>query len=351
MTNRRTHAPAAVLGLILAAGPGLVAAAQDTRPASPPPAAPAREAYLPQARAIVNRAVAAFGGKDALDQVRTIRYTITIDMGGMSQAMHLRTARSRRVLSTAQTPEGEASFGRVGDVAWSRMPGSAYALMSEQQARGIDGIDIYGFVLDIETRAAEFRTVGRTTFDDSDCYKVQTSEVEDATSFAYFDAGDGRLRGIEKVEPSPTGEATPSTMIFSDYKAVKSLTLFTTAAVSGGAGPAMTLVFSEVEYNAVPETDFEIPAEVRALAAAAGRESPATRPAAPVEPPMVDDPTYRKMLERLETMNDPGMLQMMASVIEAQIPSATEEEKPGMRYVVEKIRERIKKLEEGGGGG
>ena len=351
MTNRRIPPPAAVLGLILATGPGLVAAAQDTRPASPPTTAPGREAYLPQARAIVNRAIAAFGGKDALDQVRTIRYTVTIDMGGISQAMHLHTARSRRLLCTAQTPQGETSFGRVGDVAWSRASGRGYSLMSKEEAKGIDGIDIYGFVLDIEARAVDFRTVGRTTFDDADCYKVQTSEVEDATSFAYFDAGDGRLRGIEKVEQTPTGEAIPSTMIFSDYQAVKSLTLFTTAAVSGGAGPAMTLVFSEVEYNTVPETDFEIPAEVRALASAAGRDSPTTRPAAPAEPSIVSDPTYRRMLERLETMNEPGILQMWATVIEGQISSSAEEEQPGMRYVVEKIRARIRTLQEGGGGG
>lgn len=342
---------AIVAGLAIAASPAL--GRQTTKPAAPPATteppttAPAKD--LPAAKMIIDRAIEALGGTGAVEHVRDLKYVVTATSSASETKMNLRTAGPRKLLVTAETPGGPVEMGRLDKIAWTNT-GAGYVLVPEERIGQVSQLDLYGLLLTIGRDTAGYTTVDRLPFNDTDCYKVRLADEPGGKTFGYFDAGSGSLVGIDQTQLMPMGEMSITTTL-TEPKRVEMLTLFTKATMVAGGMPLATLTMSDVEINPAGGFELTIPPEIQEQLAA---RTATTRPAGDAAPgattkpegDMADTPLVRKMLEKLETMDDPAQLRMMESVIGAQLGQLkTDEERKQMEFLLGKIRDRIAALD------
>jgi len=343
---------AAILLALAFAAPGALGQATSpaTPPQAPPTTAPAKD--LPPAKVVVEKGLAAVGPAAKIAGIKHVKYTVTAASAGNETKMSLRSSGPRKLLVTADTPNGAIEMGRVDMVAWTNT-GTGYTLVPEDRIGQVSQLDLYGLVITLGARMDEYKTVDQAEFNGVDCYKVMLADEPNGKTYGYFDAKAGTIEGLDQTQYTPMGEMSLTTT-FSEPKAVGGLTLFTKASMVAGGMPLATLTFSDVEFN--PDDDFEItvPAEVQAQIAerkAIATSRPATSPAGATTKPaedFTDSPMVRQMLANLKKMEDPAQLRMMSSLISGQMGQITDEkERKQMEFLIQKIDERIAELEGG----
>jgi hypothetical protein len=111
----------------------------------------------------------------------------------------------------------------------------------------------------------ELTTVARTEFDGKPAYKVKVVFASGSEQFEYYDVASGLQIGLEANRAMPHG-VVQTTGILRDYKRFGQL-LHAGTQVQRALGFEQVLTISSCEYNVVPSSAFEPPAEIRALRA------------------------------------------------------------------------------------
>ena len=255
------------LGLALAIPSVFAAGAVISAQSAQAPASPAAtQSALPEAQTIIDRHVAAIGGKQALAARKSAHLvgSISVPANGMSGSVEVFAARPNKVLvKQSIAGVGEIAEGFDGTHAWSMNPMMGPMLASgdelKQRAQDAD----FDMALNMASRYTAMKTLEKTTFDGRECYKVSLTRKDGTEDIDYYDVATGLKAGSVNTRKSPMGQITVTTTL-SDYK--KSGELMQPMTMKQSLqGIDMITTFTTVEYDKVDPAVFELPAQIKAL--------------------------------------------------------------------------------------
>ncbi|NNF44511.1 MAG: hypothetical protein HKO59_00185 [Phycisphaerales bacterium] len=241
------------------------AAAQNTPPANPPPptTAPAAARDLPEAAAVIDRAIKAHGGPEALASITSLQYVITTEQPGSTSTFRVRAAPPDKTLITIDGTT-RMEFGRNGDIAWRHDAATGFALIPESQLGQVTRLHPLGLVMRLPSYRDRAVTADHATVGDHPCLKLRLPSTQGEV-FLYFDDETGLVRGLEEIRANASARIALMTT-FEDERAVAPLTIFHLATMSFGGQALGALKLSDVRYNTLDPELFAVPAEVAALA-------------------------------------------------------------------------------------
>ena len=286
MTFRRfpllATAASLALGAAATAAP-LAAQTPATAPAAASAAAPKSTAPLPEARTLLDRYAKAVGGRDALAKHSSMHQTAVLEFAGagIKADLHIFTAKPNRMLTRMTIPGmGDISRGYDGTTGWSIEPTSGPMILGGKQ---LDQMriesDFMGMMHDPKNYVST-QTVGLVDFEGKPAYEVRLVRAGADTATEYFDPQTGLMVGLVRSTESAMGRMTVTGTV-ADYKPFGGLLLPTHLTQRLATGQQMSVTVSAVEFDAVPANTFELPAPIKALAAAA---PPAAAPATATPP-------------------------------------------------------------------
>ncbi len=107
------------------------------------------------------------------------------------------------------------------------------------------------------------KTLEKTTFEGRPCYKVSLVRKDGGEDIEYYDVETGLKAGASGTRETPMGPIT-ATQMLSDYKKFGDLLVPTTMKQTA-MGVEQVLKVTSVEYDNVPPSTFEPPAQIKAL--------------------------------------------------------------------------------------
>jgi hypothetical protein len=250
----------------------LNAQAPPTAPA-PAPATPktkeapkADQSNLPSARSVVDRHVAAVGGKAAILAHSSSKATgtFTVASAGMTGAIEVFAAKPDRSMVKITIPGvGEVIEAYDGKNGWtlSAMTGPMLLEGKQLEEKKFD-TDFFG-ELHEDSRYESLTTVERTEFNGRQCYKVRLVRKGGAEDFEFYDVETGLKAGRIATRETPMGTVT-GTSTESDYKKFGNL-LQPTTVKNTMMGVQQLITITSIEYDNVPPSVFEPPAQIKAL--------------------------------------------------------------------------------------
>jgi hypothetical protein len=271
---RRRAAGRSVLfaaAVVVSAQVALSAQAPPAAPA-PAPAAKAKEspkadqANLPSARSIVDRHIAAVGGRTAILAHSSSRATgtFTVASAGMTGAIEVFAAKPDKSIVKITIPGvGEVIEAYDGKNGWtiSAMTGPMLLEGKQLEEKRFD-TDFFGELHDA-SRYESMTTVERTEFDGRQCYKLRLVRKGGGEDFEFYDAETGLKAGRIATRETPMGTVT-GTSTEGDYKKFGNL-LQPTTVKNTMMGVQQLITITTIEYDNVPPTVFEPPAQIKAL--------------------------------------------------------------------------------------
>lgn len=222
---------------------------------------------LPSAKDIFEKHVKAIGGKDTILKYSSKHIKAAISspmMPGAEMQLEIFAAKPNKMVYKVSTPQGDMTSGYDGKVAWANSPmiGGAQILEGEQAQSVIEQSDFYEDIKEISKyKSAE--TLDLVDFEGKKCYKVRVVKNNGMESNEFFDSESGLQIGATQ-ERKDMGTPMEVTTLFQDYKEFGGVKV-PTKMVMRMMGMEQTITLSSVEYDKVPDSTFDLPAEVKAL--------------------------------------------------------------------------------------
>lgn len=224
---------------------------------------------LPTPEKLLEGAIEAQGGKKAFDAIESVhsKAEMRTPMGNMEIETHSK-ASGEFVLRQSNPQMGVMRAGHDGAVGWSHNPMQGYQLLSDEEADEIRNMTMtYGMVARLKEDFGDMKTVERTAFAGADAYKVHMTNKKDGSEqHVFFHSDNHRLIGLVIEQESDFGPME-ITMSFDEWEKRDDLTVFTKMTINQ-MGMEIIMAFTEIEFNNVDDAVFELPEEVKKLAAA-----------------------------------------------------------------------------------
>jgi zinc protease len=251
-------------------------AAAPAKPASPPPQTPAapkperdvpvRSVSLPSPRSIIDKYVAAIGGRKAILAHSSSHATGAFTVAGPGITGTIDIYNAKPALSLVKTTVGgigEILEGFDGTHGWgiSPMTGPSLADGAELEQKRFDA-DFYSDLHD-DTRYTSMKTLEKTTFEGRPVYKVSMMKKIGGEDIEYFDVETGFKLGTTATREGPMGPMN-ITVVQTDYKKFGDVMVPTTMKQSV-SGVQNTITITSMEFDKVPPSTFEIPEKIKAL--------------------------------------------------------------------------------------
>jgi hypothetical protein len=271
------------LAAVISTGPALHGqAAPAPTPPKPAPAAPAPPKQapvaptakpsssaaetLPSARSIIDRHLAAIGGRAAVLSHTSSHAngSMTMSGSGITGVVEIFAAKPNKSLVKINLGGiGEVTEGFDGVNGWSISPitGPSLAQGKELEEKKFDA-DFYSDLHE-PGRYTSMKTVEKTTFGGRPCYKVSLVRTNGTEDFDFYDVETGLKAGAMVTRESQMGPMSV-TQITSDYKNFAGLLLPTTLKQTA-MGVEQVLKLTAIEFDNVPPTTFDPPAQIKAL--------------------------------------------------------------------------------------
>lgn len=223
---------------------------------------------LPPATELFAKYVDAVGGKDAILKITSMQTSATMEIPsmGLTATMEVWSAAPNKMASKTSIPGlGEMASGTNGAAAWEVSPMAApHLLTGKELEQMMDNADFYANLLYPTDRFARMETVGVVDFNGEKAYKVITErKTSKKQTVSYFSVANGLLIGNESTSESQMG-SMPGVQSMSAYKQFGSLKMPTKVEATMGPNK-MLLTMTNVQFNAVTESAFEPPAQVKPL--------------------------------------------------------------------------------------
>lgn len=235
----------------------------------PPPAAAAAKTPaqpLPGARSIIDRHVAAIGGRAALAARKSTRATgtISIPSAGITGSIEIVAARPGRFVHRVTLPGvGNTEEGYDGKIGWSVNPMTGPRLLEgaelDQRREDAD----YDADLHNDALYESMTVADKTTFDGREVYKLILVLKGGREVTEFYEIESGLRAGVIRTDQSPMGPIT-STIAERDYRRFGPLLQPTSLTVSA-MGIEQVVKIDLFEFDQVPETAFAPPPAIQAL--------------------------------------------------------------------------------------
>ncbi len=260
----RTAAATLVVALFAATAAAQTPAAPPA-PATPRPAAPPAVA-LPSARAVIDRHIEAIGGRKAILGHTSTHAAGTMSMAssGVSGSIDVYAARpDKSFVKLSIGGIGDVLEGFDGKIAWSvsAITGPMLASGRELAQKKFDAA--YDAELHEAARYKSMRTVEQAPWDGRPCYKLSLVHLDGTEDIEYYDVATRLKVATVATRESPMGPVQV-TVSFGDYRKFADLLVPTTMKQST-MGVQQVLTFTVVEFDKVPPSIFEPPAEIKAM--------------------------------------------------------------------------------------
>ncbi len=251
-----------VTGLFMATG--AMAWTVQPEPKTPEPAKPAAD--LPKGEEILDRFVKETGGKEAYASVKSIVLT-----GQMTLAMNMKGELKVYVKDPGKLFSkvtivnlGEMKSGSDGETVWSDNPFEGPKILEGVEKEMTLESSRIGEEADWRERFTEVTCMGEEAVSGSPAYKVEMKTKDGQKRTSFYDKESGLLVKQMMVVSLPQGEI-PTEILVSDYKKVGDL-LFPHKSKTLVMSQEMVTVFEKIELNVdVPDSTFELPAEIKEL--------------------------------------------------------------------------------------
>jgi hypothetical protein len=270
-THRRPGFALLSAGVLAVSTAGLAARPEQAAPA---PAAPKPQAAqsaradsaLPTPRAIIDRHIAAIGGRAAIVARKSTHATgtVSIPSAGMTGNVDVYAAKpDKSLLRITLGGIGQIEEGFNGTVGWSMSPmtGPTLSQGKELEQKKFDSDFLSDLHLD--TRYESMTTVEKADFEGQPCYKIRLVRRGGGEEFEFYDAQTGLKAGGITTRESPMGPITGTT-VETDYRKFGPL-LQATTIKSMAMGLQQVVTLTSVEYDKVDPTTFELPTPIKAL--------------------------------------------------------------------------------------
>jgi hypothetical protein len=252
----RVAAVAALLSVPLSAQAPAAKAPAEKAPAT---------AVLPDARTIVDRHIAAIGGRAAVLAHKSMHAsgTLSIPASGISGPVDIYGAVPDKVLvRTSVQGIGEIVDGYDGKHGWSVSPMTGPTLKTgkELEQTKLDA-DFYSELRDPKTYT--LKTIEKTTFDGRECYKISVKRIDGSEDFDFYDVATGLRAGSINTRETQMGTMTVSN-VESGYKKfgpLRQATMLTQTIM----GVEQKITIDTVEYDKVDGAVFDPPTSIKAL--------------------------------------------------------------------------------------
>lgn len=224
---------------------------------------------LPPARTIVDRHVAAIGGREAVLAHSSMRVagSVSYPGNGISGKFEAFAAKPDKALVKMDIAGiGEALEGFDGTVGWSLSPmtGPMLAQGKELEQKKFDA-HFYGELREPE-RYKSITTIEKTTWDGHPAWKVRLERHDGSEEFEYYHVESGLRTGREFTRESMMG-ALKVQQTSTDYRKFGDLMVAATSRLVA-MNVEQVITISSVEYDKVDPAVFELPAAIKALAKA-----------------------------------------------------------------------------------
>lgn len=258
--------------IVLAALVPVVGASAQTptpAPAGPPRAAPAPkpDGALPSARQVIDRHIAAIGGRTAI-LARTSSHasgSVSVPSAGMTGSIDVFAAKpDKSLLRMTIGGIGAIEEGFNGTIGWSLSPMTGPALVEGKELEQKRFESNFFSDLHPDEQYEAMATVGKTDFEGRPCYKVRlVRRGSGSEEFEFYDVATGLKAGGISTRESPMGPIT-STSVESNYRKFGPLLQPTTIRATA-MGLQQVITIASVEYDNVDPAVFEPPATIKAL--------------------------------------------------------------------------------------
>ena len=248
--------------VVMAAAAAVVSAQQPLQLPSGRQAGPP----LPSGRELVERHVAAIGGEAAFRAISSVRLRGRFEMAAqnISADFEQLSARPYRMVMKADIPGvGHTEQGSDGTNAWMIDPQTGPRLLKDREKDETMADADFDGPLHLPSHIKEMTTLGRTTFDGKDAYKVKVVLTSGVEQDEFFDTTTQLQLGWEARRATPLG-VVPTTAILREYKKFGAL-LHPTVLVQKALFVEQVLRVTSIEYNVVPNSAFNPPPAIKAL--------------------------------------------------------------------------------------
>jgi hypothetical protein len=241
--------------------------APTSQPRQQPAQAPRPDAALPSARQVIDRHIAAVGGRAAI-LARTSSHaagTVSIPSAGMTGSIDVFAAKpDKSLLRMTIGGIGAIEEGFNGTIGWSLSPMTGPALVQGKELEQKRFESNFFSDLRPDEQYASMTTVEKTDFEGRPCFKVRLiRRGSGSEDFEFYDVATGLKAGGISTRETPMGQIT-STSVESNYRKFGPLLQPTTIKATA-MGLQQVITIASVEYDNVDPAVFEPPAEIKAL--------------------------------------------------------------------------------------
>jgi hypothetical protein len=238
-------------------------------------ARPAAAQGLPKGEEILEKYIAATGGKAAYEKCknRIAKGTLDIASAGIQGPMTIYAAAPNKMYMEAELGGiGKIEDGTDGQVAWS-----ISAVQGPRLKKGAEKVstlrnaDFYG-VINWRKRFKKVECVGEQSIDGKPCYKLELTTPEGQLHTHYYDKSSNLLLKSTTTQETQNGKL-PVESSFSDFKKVDDL-LMPFKTKQKVLGQEVVIALEKVEQNVkLPENRFDLPDEIKKLVEKEKKES------------------------------------------------------------------------------
>jgi hypothetical protein len=221
---------------------------------------------LPAAAELVARYQQAIGGKDvfARHTAMHMKGEFAMPAMGISASFESWAARPNRSVMHITIPGlGEMRQGFDGTVGWSLNPMEGPRVLAGGELQQMSDESAFDSQFRPESLVASMETVERTTIAGRDCIKVRVQWKSGRETFDCYSAETGLIVGSMAKQESNMGVAEVVTL-YDDYKAFGGVTMPTRMTMQI-MGMEQVISIHDVTFGDVPESAFELPAEIKPL--------------------------------------------------------------------------------------
>lgn len=221
---------------------------------------------LPDGRALIEGHIEAIGGREAVEvQADSIMIgEFRMPAAGVEGRMVIASRASGERVTTIELPGiGEIVSGYSAELSWSIDPFSGPRLIEGEELEALIERSELAAILRDPQFVTEARTVERTEFGGTPCFRVELQWTSGRTSYDCYAVETGLMVAMETVETSPMGEFE-SLSLLGDYKAFDGV-LAPTVTTVRSMGQDQIVVIEEIRLETPDEALFQLPPAIATL--------------------------------------------------------------------------------------
>ena len=263
--KRTNTLKAAVLGVSLLTLSG-IAGSLNASTLIVEPEAKAEVKHDQKAIDVIEKSIEAVGGRELMESAEYVYFKggISIPAAGITGSIETFIHAPDKLFVLVNIPMiGEQKQGINGDVAWSSDPMSGPRLLPEAEAKALREETDPSSRLDYKEDHQVIEYVGEVDFDGQKAHKVRLVDNDDNQSFEYYSVEHGWMIGNEAKVPSPMGDLQ-MTSYLREYKEMAGV-MQPTKTVQKAGPQEFVITISDVSYDEIDASKFELPDAVKAL--------------------------------------------------------------------------------------